>query len=95
MINQRYTSVWDAIENTPEAALNMKWRSVLITALNNHLISSKMSQAEAAQIFQVTQQRIADLISGKTNSFSLDELVKLVSIVGLQNEIELPPKKIE
>jgi predicted XRE-type DNA-binding protein len=37
MSNQRFASVWDAIEDTPEEAENMKLRSVLMTALKNHL----------------------------------------------------------
>src|SRR3546814_16896462 len=37
MSKQRFTSVWDAIEDTPEEAENMKLRSVLMTALKNHL----------------------------------------------------------
>ena len=32
---QTFASVWDAIEDTPEEAENMKLRSVLMTALKN------------------------------------------------------------
>ena len=45
MNNQRFASVWDAIEDTPEAAENMKLRSVLLAALKNHLTRTAMSQA--------------------------------------------------
>ena len=41
MSNQRFVSVWDAIEDTPEAAENMKLRSILITALKNHITALK------------------------------------------------------
>ena len=37
MSNKRFASVWDAIEDTPQEAENMKLRSVLLTALKNHL----------------------------------------------------------
>ena len=43
MSNQRFASVWDAIEDTPEEAENMKLRSVLMTALKNHLTRTEMS----------------------------------------------------
>ena len=33
MSNDRFASVWDAIEDTPEAAENMKLRSMPLTAL--------------------------------------------------------------
>ena len=54
MNNQRFTSVWDAIEDTPEEAENMKLRSVLMTALKNHLTRTEMSQAQAAKLLGVT-----------------------------------------
>jgi predicted XRE-type DNA-binding protein len=53
MSNQRFASVWDAIEDTPKEAENMKLRSILMTALKNHLASTGMSQAQAARLFGV------------------------------------------
>jgi len=49
MNNQRFASVWDAIQDTPEEAENMKLRSVLLTALKNRLIRTAMSQAQGGQ----------------------------------------------
>lgn len=43
MSKQRFTSVWDAIEDTPEDAENMRLRSALMTALKNHLARTGMS----------------------------------------------------
>ena len=64
MSNHRFASVWDAIEDTPEEAENMKLRSVLMTALKNHLTRTEMSQAQAAKLFGVTQPRVSDLMRG-------------------------------
>ena len=72
MSNERFASVWDAIEDTPEAAENMKLRSVLMTALKNHLTRTEMSQTQAAKLFGVTQPRVSDLMRGKINLFGLD-----------------------
>ena len=36
MSNEKFASVWDAIEDTPAAAENMKLRSKLIMALKQH-----------------------------------------------------------
>ena len=83
MSNQRFVSVWDAIEDTPEAAENMKLRSILITALKNHISSTEMSQAEAAKLLGVTQPRISDLVRGKINLFALDALVNMAVAAGL------------
>ena len=37
MKNERFASVWDAIEDTPEEAENLKLRSSLMLALKKHL----------------------------------------------------------
>ncbi len=89
MSNQRFTSVWDAIEDTPEEAENMKLRSVLMTALKNHLTRAEMSQAQAAKLFGVTQPRISDLMRGKINLFGLDALVNMATAAGLHIEMRV------
>lgn len=89
MSNQRFVSVWDAIEDTPEAAENMKLRSMLITALKNHISSTEMSQAEAAKLLGVTQPRISDLVRGKINLFALDALVNMAVAAGLRIELRV------
>ena len=67
MSGQRFAGVWDAIEDTPEEAENMKLRSFLLTAIKNHIARSEMSKAQAAKLFGVTQPRISDLMRGKFN----------------------------
>jgi predicted XRE-type DNA-binding protein len=89
MSNKRFASVWDAIENTPEEAENMKMRSLLMTALKNHLARSDLSQAEAAKIFGVTQPRVSDLVRGKINLFGLDALVNMATAAGLHIEMRV------
>jgi predicted XRE-type DNA-binding protein len=86
---QRFASVWDAIEDTPEAAENMKLRSVLLTALKNHLTRTAMSQAQAAKLFGVTQPRASDLMRGKINLFELDALVNMAMAAGLHIEMRV------
>ena len=89
MSNQRFASVWDAIEDTPQEAENMKLRSALMTALKSHLAQTKMSQAHAAQLFGVTQPRISDLMRGKINLFGLDALVNMASAAGLHVDMRI------
>ena len=89
MSDQRFVSVWDAIEDTPQDAENMKLRSTLMTALKSHLARNKMSQAQAAQLFGVTQPRISDLMRGKINLFGLDALVNMASAAGLHIEMRI------
>jgi predicted XRE-type DNA-binding protein len=89
MSKQRFPSVWDAIEDTPEAAENMKLRSTLMTALKNHITRSEISQAEAAKLFGVTQPRVSDLMRGKINLFGLDALVNMAAAAGLRVELRV------
>ena len=89
MSNDQFTSIWDAIEDTPEEAENMKLRSSLMLALKNHLLRNNISQTEAARLFGVTQPRISDLMRGKINLFSLDALVNMTAAAGLHLEIRV------
>ena len=89
MSKQKFSSVWDAIEDTPEEAENMKLRSLLMTALKDHLTRTKMSQAQSAKLFGVTQPRVSDLMRGKINLFALDALVNMATAAGLHVEMRV------
>ncbi len=86
---QRFANVWDAIEDTPEEAENMKLRSILMRAIKQHIARSEMSQAEAAQLLGVTQPRVSDLMRGKISLFALDALVNMASAAGLRIEMRV------
>jgi predicted XRE-type DNA-binding protein len=89
MSNKRFASVWDAIEDTPEEAENMKLRSSLMMALKEHITRTGMSQSQAAKLFGVTQPRVSDLMRGKINLFGLDALVNMAAAAGLHVEIRV------
>ena len=89
MSKRRFDSVWEAIEDTPEEAENMKLRSVLMTALKQHIARSSMTQAEAARQLGVTQPRVSDLMRGKINLFGLDALVNMATAAGLRIEMQV------
>ena len=86
---QEFSSVWDAIEDTPEKAENMKLRSTLMMALEQHIKRTGMTQAEAAKLFGVTQPRVSDLMRGKINLFALDALVNMAIAAGLRIEMRV------
>jgi predicted XRE-type DNA-binding protein len=67
----------------------MKLRSALMTALKNHLTRTQVSQAQAAVLFGVTQQRVSDLMHGKIIVFSLDALVNMATSAGLHIEMRV------
>ncbi len=89
MNKEQFESVWDAIEDTPEEAENLKLRSGLMMALKTHITNSGLNQSQAAKLFGVTQPRISDLMRGKINLFGLDALVNMAATAGLHVEMRI------
>ena len=88
-VKQRFASVWDAIEDTPAEAENMKIRSALMLEIATFISDAGLTQIEAAQRFGVTQPRISDLTRGKINLFSIDALVNMLTAAGLHLEMRV------
>ena len=89
MSKQRFANVWDAIEDTPEQAENMKLRSALMMALKDRIASEGLTQSQAARLLGVTQPRISDLMRGKIDLFGLDTLVNMLARAGLHVEVRI------
>jgi len=89
MDKQRFASVWDALEDTPEAAENMKLRSSLMIALKDRIAQKELTQAQAAKLLGITQPRVSDLMRGKINLFGLDTLVNMATRAGLKVELRV------
>jgi predicted XRE-type DNA-binding protein len=89
MSKKRFANVWDAIEDTPEEAENLKLRSALIVALKAHLARGNLTQTQIAKLFGVTQPRVSDLLRGKINVFGLDALVNMATAAGLRVKISI------
>ncbi|MFA7400851.1 MAG: XRE family transcriptional regulator [Sideroxydans sp.] len=89
MNKQRFNSVWDAIEDTPGDAANMKARAELMRAITEYIRSGGMTQAEAAKTLGVTQPRISDLMRGKIDVFSIDTLVNMLAATEIRLEMRL------
>lgn len=85
----RFNSVWDAIEDTPAQAENMKLRSALMLALKDHIAKEGLSQSKAAKLFGVTQPRISDLMRGRIDLFAIDTLVNMLTTAGLRVELHI------
>lgn len=76
---KQYASVWDAIEESPEAAANMKARSELLTKIAALIRLNGWTQSKAASLCEQTQPRINDLLRGRISRFSLDALVNITA----------------
>ena len=89
MSKKQFENVWDAIEDTPEEAENMRLRSALMMALKAHLARAGLNQSQAAKLFGITQPRVSDLMRGKINLFGLDALVNMAAAAGLHVEMRV------
>lgn len=90
---QRFVSVWDAIEDTPQEAASMRARSSLMMNLAEVIRQQGMTQAEAAALFGVTQPRMSDLMRGKVNLFSLDTLIDMAATAGMGPTVKVSKPK--
>jgi predicted XRE-type DNA-binding protein len=89
MSRQRHASVWDAIEDTAEGAASIKAKAALMMALSEHIRGQAWTQAQAAKRLHVTQPRVSDLMRGRIDLFSLDTLVDMAALAGLEPEVRL------
>ncbi len=84
-----YTSVWDAISDTPEEAANLRLRSELMDKITALIQKNGWTQLEAARRCSVTQPRINELLRGRISRFSLDALVNIASNLGQRVHVEM------
>lgn len=89
MKSKAYTSVWDAIADTPEQAANLRARADLMRNIATIIKKHKWTQAEAAKRCGVTQPRINDLLCGRVSRFSLDALVNIATSLGRRVRVEI------
>ena len=89
MTSPRFASVWDAIEDTPAEAENMKLRSALMDAIEDAIKAKGWTQAEAAKALGITQPRVSALMRGKIGMFSLDSLINMLTALGLKVDIQI------
>jgi predicted XRE-type DNA-binding protein len=84
-----FSSVWDAIADTPEQAANLQARAELMRQIAAIIETKNWKQADAATHCGVTQPRINDLLRGRVSRFSLDALVNIATALGRRVHVEL------
>jgi len=89
MKKQTFDSVWDALEDNPVQAKNMKLRSELIIAISQQIEQEGLTQTEAATILHINQPRVSALLNGKIEEFRLDSLVNMAHHLGLTVSVEI------
>ena len=75
--SRRFTSVWDALEDTPRDAANMRLRAKLMRRLCETIRAWELPQKDAAKRLGITQPRLNNLLNGKIDNSTLGELANL------------------
>ena len=70
-----------------EEATNLKHRSDLMIRLSKLIDARGLTQAQAAELFGVTQPRVSDLVRGKIDRFSIDTLIAMLGHAGVRIQI--------
>ena len=85
-MSKPYKNVFDAIEDDPVLAENMRLRTELMVKLRNYIEQEGITQVQAARRMGVTQPRISDLVRGKIDRFTIDMLINMLSHAGIHVE---------
>jgi predicted XRE-type DNA-binding protein len=87
--SETFSSVWDALADTPEQAGNLRARAELMQQIAAIVKESKWTQVEAAAQCGITQPRMNDLLRGRVSRFSLDALVNVATAIGRRVHLAL------
>jgi predicted XRE-type DNA-binding protein len=80
---ESFNDVWDAIEDSPAKAAQMRARAQLMMAIQKTVDAWDVTQAAAAKRLRLTQPRMNDLMRGRISKFSLDALMRIAAEAGL------------
>jgi len=86
---EKFNTVWEAIEDSPEEAANLSMRADLMRHITGLIQANEWTQAEAAKRCGVTQPRINDLLRGRISRFSIDALVNIAAALGRKVRVSL------
>ncbi len=70
-------------------AENLKLRAQLMRELEKLIHDARLTQSDAAELLNIHQSRVSDLVCGKIDRFSIDTLVTLLARTGRQVEMKV------
>ena len=68
---------------------NLTMRSELMIRLSHLIAERGLTQAQAANLFGVSQPRVSDLVTGKIDRFSVDTLIEMLGQAGVQVKLRI------
>lgn len=89
MKTREHKSVWDALENDPVIAANLKLRAQLMIEISQYVEQSGLTQKQAASVLGTTQPRLNDVLQGKIDKCTVDRLVNMLSSAGFDVDLNV------
>ena len=87
--NDRFSGVWEALEDDPVRQENLKLRSALMMEIAERIKDQGLTQTQAAEVLHITQPRVSALLKGRINDFRLDSLVDMAHRLGMHVSIKV------
>ena len=73
----------------PEVLLE---KAKLVQHIRSAIAARKLSHAKAAELLKLDEDKLAGLIRGRTERFTIDRLIRLLTLLDQQVEITVTPK---
>jgi predicted XRE-type DNA-binding protein len=70
-----FSNAFDAVTDNIEEAKELQVRADLMIALRDIVEDKGWKQAEAAEVFKLSQPQVSDLLQGKIDKFSIELLM--------------------
>ncbi len=64
----------------------------LVIHITRAIASRKLSHAKASELLKLDEEKLAGLIRGQTERFTIDRLIKLLTLLDQQVQITVTPK---
>ncbi len=91
-VTQGSDNVFEDIGFDREEAASLKVRADLMLDLRKHIETKGWTQSQAATFFGESQPRISNLMQGDIRRFSVDKLINMLTLAGMQVEVYVKPQ---
>lgn len=91
-VTQSSDNVFEDIGFDREEAASLKVRADLMLDLRKYIETQGWTQSQAATFFGESQPRISNLMQGDIRRFSVDKLINMLTLAGMQVEVYVKPQ---
>jgi predicted XRE-type DNA-binding protein len=86
-------NVFEDVGFDRDEAESLRIRADLMIELSEFIRRKRLTQAQAAKLFGVSQPRVSDLVRGKIALFTIDTLVTMLARAGRKVVVQTKPAK--